>query len=198
MLTFDEARHEYRWDGKVVPSVTQCLEHLHSFAGVPFDVLEAAKERGTYVHKMCELFDLGDLDEEANALVDGGAYVGYLAAWKKFVADYEPNWAGIERKGFHRLLAYAGTEDRDGTLAKKLPGRWGIDIKTSQQAHRVWGLQTAAYRAIRAQDDPQAALDRRATVQLAADGSYRFLPWTDPADWPTFQALLSLIQWSRK
>ena len=46
MLTFDEPSHTYRWQGQVVRSVTQYLERLHSFAGVPVDVLEAAKKRG--------------------------------------------------------------------------------------------------------------------------------------------------------
>jgi hypothetical protein len=194
MLTFDEARHEYRWNGVVVPSVTQCLDRLHSFAGVPFEVLEAAKERGTYVHAMCELFDMGDLDEP---LVPK-EYLGYLDAWKRFIDDYEPNWSGIEVRGYSQRFAFAGTEDRHGTLAKKLPGRWGIDIKTSKQPHRVWGLQTAAYRQIRAERDMQAALDRRGTVQLQSTGTYRFLPWDDPADWPVFQALLTVINWSKQ
>lgn len=196
-LTFDEAKHEYRWGGAVVPSVTQCLDRLHSFAGVPFDVLEAAKKRGSYVHAMCEAYDLDELDEAENAKVAGGAYVGYLAAWKRFLGDYGPNWTHIEQRGYSGRYQYAGTEDRAGTLSRRLTGRFGIDIKTSQQAHRVWGLQTAAYRQIRAEKDSLAALDRRATVQLAADGSYQFIPWDDPADWPSFQALLTLIHWVR-
>jgi hypothetical protein len=194
VLTFDEATHTYRWEGKVVPSVTQHLQALHSFDGVPRAVLEAAQERGTYVHQMCELFDLDELDEPAVPAI----YQGYLRAWKLFVADYEPNWAGIEAMEFSKRHLYAGTMDRHGVLARRAPGRWVVDIKTSQQAHRVWGLQTAAYRQLLMERDFSHAKDLRATVQLRPDGTYAFLPWTDPADWPTFQALTTITNWIRK
>lgn len=197
-LTFDPVEHAYTWEGKRVPSVTQLLDCLHSFAGVPVDVLEAAQHRGSYVHAMCELYDGGELDEEANARVSDGAFVGYLEAWKRFLHDYEPNWSGIERRGYSRLYGFAGTMDRDGVLARVRPGAHVIDIKTAEQSHRVWGLQTAAYRQILMELDPSHAFDQRATVQLAKDGNYRFTPWTDPADWPTFQALITLDNWSRQ
>jgi hypothetical protein len=197
-LTFDAATHTYRFGGSVVRSVTQHLQALHSFAGVPLDVLEAAQERGTYVHKMCELFDLGELDEVENAKIEGGRYVGYLDAWKRFIDDFRPNWSGIECMGYSPLYRFAGAMDRHGTFERKAPGRWIPDIKTSLQPHRVWGLQTAAYRQLLAEQDPAHALDQRATVQLAANGAYKFIQWTDPADWPTFQALVTLNNWSTK
>lgn len=197
-LTFDELTHTYRYSGKVVRSVTQHLQALHSFAGVPADVLAAACERGTYVHKMCELYDLDALDEEANAQVEGGRYVGYLTAWKRFLEAYAPNWAGIENQEYSALYEYAGTMDRHGAFERIAPGEWVVDIKTSLQPHRVWGLQTAAYRQLLAEKDPGHALARRATVQLAASGAFKFIPWNDPSDWPTFQALLTLNNWSPK
>jgi hypothetical protein len=197
VLTFDDVKHQYRWDGVVVPGVTGLLQTIHSFAGVPGHILEPAQERGTYVHAMTEMFDLGELDEEANALVAGGLYVGYLKAWKAFCVEYEPNWTEIEQMGYSRL-GYAGTWDRVGTLARKWPGNWLVDIKTSAQHHRAWGVQTAAYRQIRAERDMRAALDNRATVQLRADGTFNFIAWTDPHDLPCFQALLTIHNWSKK
>lgn len=193
MLTFDEPTHIYRWHGAVVPSVTQCLDRLHSFAGVPYEVLESARERGTYVHEMCEAYDLGDLDEER--VPDG--FTGYLEAWKRFIATYQPNWAGIEQRRYSERYGFAGTEDRHGTFERALPGRWGIDIKTGV-LHPVMGLQLAAYRQLRAEEDYVASLDRRATVHLKHDGTFTFMPWEDPADWPTFAALLQLIAWSKR
>ncbi len=194
-LTFDAPTHTYRWNGAVVPSVTQCLDRLHSFAGVPFEVLEAAKERGTFVHDMTVAYDHGDLDEARMPM----EFVGYLTAWKKFLAAYEPNWQRVERMGYSKLHRFAGTEDRRGTFGRVYPGAtFGLDVKTSAQAHRVWGLQLAAYRQIVVEEDGLAhCLDRRATVQLHPDGRYTFLEWNDPNDWPVFQSLLNLIAWSK-
>jgi len=186
-LAFDAPTHTYRFAGQVVPSVTQLLDKLHSFAGVPHDVLEAAKERGTAVHVACELDDKGDLDEESvHPLVDG-----YLAGWRRFKAEMKPQILAIEDRGFNRLFRYAGTRDRR-LLINGQP--WTIDIKTSAAAHPCWGLQLAAYTRL----FDGCFEDRRGTVQLRPDGTYSLLSWTDPADWPTFAGIVQLTHWSTK
>jgi hypothetical protein len=194
MLTFNEAKHEYRWEGKVVPGVTSILEQAHSFGFVSKELLEAAQNRGTYVHKLCELDDLHDLhpDEES------GEHGGYLAGWRSFVADYGAVWEGVEARGYSRMFGFAGTLDRNGRLERKFgKTKWVVDIKTSEQHHKVWGMQTAAYRQILAEVEAHWALARRATVQLRSDGKYRFIPWDSPKDWPAFQSLITLLDWKR-
>lgn len=195
-LTFDEASHTYRHGGRVVPSVTQLLDKLHDFSGIPVEILDAAKERGTYVHQMCELFDRDELDIP---LVPE-KYLGYLSGWQAFTHEYGPVWTGIEHRGYSQLFGFAGTMDRVGALIWKTPERvkWVIDIKTSADPHPVWGMQTAAYRQILAEEDALYALARRATVQLSADGRFKFLPWDEPTDWPAFQSLITLSNWSHK
>lgn len=196
VLTFNEELHEYRFGGNRVPSVTQLLDRLHDFSGVPEEVLEAAKERGTYVHRMTEAFDQDDLDIPRVP----SEYRGYLDAWQDFIKAYAPKWNSVEQRGFSRLFGYAGTWDREGTL----PGVWSpstlwvIDIKTSAAPHPVWGMQTAAYRQIKAEQDARYALARRATVQLRPDGAFKFLPWDNPNDWAAFQALITLTNWSNQ
>ena len=60
---FEEDGHQY-YLSKVpgewvnVPSVTQVVDQLHNFTGSP----GAAAERGTLIHKACELLILGTLD----------------------------------------------------------------------------------------------------------------------------------------
>lgn len=198
MLTFDEPTHAYHWEGKRVPSVTGFLHPIHNFDGVPPAILAAAAARGTYVHRMTELYDLGELDEEANASVDGGSFIGYLRAWKDFLEMYEPNWGEIEQMGYHKQHRFAGTWDRHGTFNRTRPGPFLIDIKTGLDSHRAWGVQTAAYRSIRAQTDLGANFDNRATVQLRADGTFNFIEWTDPDDWAVFLALLTIKNWETK
>lgn len=191
-LTFDPASHTYRVNGDVVRSVTQHLAALHSFAGVPLEVLEAAKERGTYVHDLTVAHDQGDLDEPEVH----DQYRPYLAAWKSFVEATVPNWQDIETMGHSELHRYAGTWDRFGLLTwKGSRGLWVLDIKTSEQDHPVWGLQTAAYRQLKAEQDRRLALARRGTVQLRPNGRWKLREWTDPSDWPAFQALLTLNHW---
>jgi len=59
-ITFLEEGHQYRIEGVSVPSVTQVVDQLHNFTG-SHDAT-AAMERGTLIHKACELFILGILD----------------------------------------------------------------------------------------------------------------------------------------
>lgn len=193
-LTFEPEGHVYRFNGEVVPSVTQLLEPLHSFAGVPDDVLQAAQQRGTDAHLLCQYHDEGDLNPSSVA----ECYAGYLDAWTSFCREYGARWELIEQRLYSRRFRYAGTVDRVGTLERFPRTRWVLDIKTSAQKHRVWGLQTAAYRNQLIEHDAQHALDRRATVQINANGTYAFHTWDDPADWHAFQALTTLYHWGNQ
>ena len=87
-LVFNEDRHEYSLDGQRLPSVTQLLAPLVDYSKVPKDVLERAQQLGTAVHRMTELFDNDDLDEDS--LSD--ELRPYLAGWIKFRAEcqFEP------------------------------------------------------------------------------------------------------------
>lgn len=190
ILTFDDDTHTYRVGGVARPSVTQVLQSLHSFGMVSEDVLRAAQERGTAVHTLCEYHDQNDLDPASV-----GDYGGYLDGWIAFCADRRAVWTGIECRGYSTRYGFAGTMDRRGTLGG-VP--FIVDIKTSAQPHRVWGMQTAAYRQISAEEDPRWTTARRGTVQLRNDGTYNFLPWDDPDDWPAFLSLINLTNWMKK
>lgn len=184
-LVFDEDRHEYRMDGRLVESVTRVLSVAHSFDGVPKSILEPAQQRGTAAHLACEFDDQGDLDEESlspqlDALLQG---------WRKFRKDFRPRWLGIESRLYHRTLGYAGTADRFADIGGKV---WCIDIKTSKVAHPSWGMQTAAYS--HAAGVPDAA---RMTVRLTP-GGYHVDQWSDPDDWDAFRGLLAYGRWERK
>lgn len=180
MLTFDPIKHEYFWDGKRVPGVTSLLKALHNFDHVPAGVLEAASERGTAVHLACEYLDKGMLDEDS---LDP-AIIGYVNAWRKFVAEKLPVWTAIEQSFYSPTLRYAGTLDREGVIDGE---EWTLDIKTAVASHPVWGIQTAAY--AHGRGKPKS---RRGTVQLRADGTYRFVEWKSSTDWPVFVSLITI------
>lgn len=182
-LTFDADTHTYRWDGEVVPSVTQLLRPLMDFSHVRPDVLDAAAAFGTAVHKACELADLDQLDEDE---LDP-ALAPYLAGWRKFCREHECRWDAIERTVFHKDLRYAGTLDRAG----QVDGAHSIvDIKSGSALMPTTGPQLAAY--ARAHD-PNGALFRRFAVRLFPDG-YELKQYTSALDWPTFASLVTVRQ----
>lgn len=193
-LSFDSDLHEYRFGGVVVPGVTSLLQQLHSFAGVPMEVMDRARDRGTDVHLATELFDLGELDE-AHLAAEDPEVMGYVRGWKCFVRDCAPNWSAIEAKVYHPIFRYAGTLDRNGDFdfdgQRVLDAQ--VDIKTSAASHPVWGVQTAAYS--NAQGKPK---QRRFTVQLRPEGTYRILEWPSPDDWPVFVSLVTLNSWKKR
>ena len=191
-LQFDEPTHTYRFDGEVRPSVTQVMQGLSQYGIVPADVLEAAQKRGTRVHSMCQFYDECDLDESSVAPED----VGYLHAWIRFRADTQAMFTLIEKPLYSTRYGFAGTPDRFGVVHRT---QYVLDIKTTAgQPHRVWGIQTAAYRALIAESRGEIGTYKRATVQLRPDGTYLFHAWNDADDWPAFLSLINLRNWSKQ
>lgn len=183
-IHFDEARHEYRIGGRLVPSVTQVLSILQDLGGVPAEVLERAAEFGTHVHQAVDLWNKGSLDEDA---LDP-ALAPYLADWQKFVADTGAEILGSEIRVYHPGLKYAGTLD---TLAR-IRGKVAlIDIK-SGVVPRTVGPQLAAYEtAYSSSEDNEHAIRRRLCVQLTGDG-YRLHECKNNSDWSIFQSALNI------
>ncbi len=188
-LEFDEAAHEYRWDGQIVPSVTQALKPLDAddLAKVPPDVLEFARLRGTLAHKACEYFDQGRLDESS---LDP-EIAGYVQSWIEFrrVTGYTPILT--EHRFYHPQLGYAGTIDSVGQYGGSLAV---LDRKTSATLLPSVGPQLAAY-----QHAPGVKALRRYAIQLMADGSIaKAHAFTDADDWRCFTAMLATRSWRTK
>jgi hypothetical protein len=188
-LTFDEAQHEYRFDGRVIPSVTQILSPLVDYSMVPPATLERARQLGTAVHRMTELHDNDDLDEDS--LSD--ELRPYLVGWKKFrqEANFEP--ITVEHRMFHRGLGYAGTSDRAGVVKGRLAV---LDIKKMLTLTPAIGPQLAAYQE-QHKSEGLAVLDRYA-LGLRPDGTYRLQKYEDPLDWQCFLAHLTIQNWKTK
>lgn len=183
-IVFNEARHEYRVGGHIVPSVTQILSILQDFGSVPADVLARAAEFGTHVHQAIDLHNKGVLDEGA---LDP-ALAPYLAAWRSFLRDSGAEVLASEVRVYHPGHHYAGTLD---TLVR-LSGKVALlDIKTGQLPRSV-GPQLIAYvEAYHACEDNEHTIRRRLCLQLIAD-TYRVHPFTNPADWSIFQSCLNV------
>lgn len=184
MLTFDQESHTYRWNGAVVPSVTQILRPLMDLDAVDPDVLRRASAFGTAVHLACELDDKGTLDESA---LDP-ALAPYLAGWRQFSKDYGCRWEALESRVYHSTLRYAGTLDRRGTVGGH---QAYVDIKSGTSLYHSVGPQLAAYAAA---DCGIPGARRRYAVRLdpRLPAGYELQEYTDPRDWPVFASLITL------
>jgi hypothetical protein len=184
-VIFNEAEHSYTLDGKRLPSVTQILDRYNDFSMVREEVMATARERGSLVHLVTQLYDEDDLDESS---VDP-LLVPYLEGWKRFRRECEFTPRQIEYRGAHPLYGYAGTLDRLGTMSRH---DWLLDIKGGLVPATA-GLQTAAYVKLL----PANFTDhiRRATVQLKGDGTYALLEWKNPDDWAVFLSMLNVFKW---
>lgn len=193
MLTFDQEKHEYRFDGKLVPGVTSLISSLSDFSFVSDEDMEAACYRGTACHLACELFDLGTLNEAA---LDP-AWRPYLDAWVKFKEERSFAVVLNEHRVFHPVLKYAGTLDRFGMLEGK---PFVLDIKTSASLSPVIGIQLAAYlEALVAGPEWNGQKKMgRVAVQLKSDGNYVVKEYADSTDWSAFVGLVNLARWKMK
>ena len=167
-----------------MPSVTTVIGNSGLIDSRFYD--DFSRDRGTAVHLVCELHDLGVLDEST---VDP-RIAPRLEAWKLFTAETGAMWdeGGIERRVYSRTHHYAGTLDRLGSVSG---WRTLVDIK-SGVPHSSTALQTAAY--------TKAAFEccNRMAVHLKDDGKYKIYPYkiTDlDYDFSVFEALLTLQRW---
>jgi hypothetical protein len=132
-LTFDGESHTYTIAGRRLMSVTQSLALVDDRWRIdPFYL-----QRGKFIHRACELYDNGELDEST---VDPQIRP-YLDAYQKFLSDTGFKQGSIELRLAHPKLFYAGTLDRIGELngVDAL-----IDLKSGVKV-RVDELQLAAY-----------------------------------------------------
>jgi hypothetical protein len=184
MLTFDAATHTYRWDGTVIPSVTQCLEILNQYEYVNPEVLAAAQRFGTHTHKAIDLFNKGILDEKA---LDPNL-APYLAGWKKYLRDTGARVVFSEHRVYHPDFRYAGTLD---TLAS-IKGRYHVvDIK-SGYVSRFVSSQTAAYRQAMCKTPKISSIDY--CVQLLGNGEYKLHRLTDAGAFSLFVSCLNVYR----
>lgn len=181
MLTFETATHEYRWDGRVVPSVTEIIGDsgcIPRFAGG-----EWYRQRGTAFHLAAALHDQGVLDEETvdpeiAAHLDG--YRAFLDAVGEDLVIGE-----IEQPRFSEIHGYAGTPDR----VIRWRGKLGVlDLKTGGKA--AWHqLQTAGYCGL------VEGATARLVVNVQEDGCWALTTHTDRHDWTAFTSATALWLW---
>ncbi len=193
-LTFNEELHEYRYNGEIVPSVTQLLSAvgLPDLSGIPEANLKIGQERGKKVHQITELWDRHTLDE--SGLSESGHK--YLAQWA-YAWDMlgRPEWTGIEVKLY--ADGFAGTPDR---VFINEPKRFCLlpDIKTGYDLIAV-GPQTAGYEWLIKKCVPKIRKFRRVSVRLDIEQSRPKLEeLNEPADTAVFQSSLNIYNFKTR
>lgn len=182
-VEFNQETHEYRANGRQVPSVTQVLLE----AGI-IDrqwYTEFGALRGTYIAEATALFDMGELD---HGDLDQ-QLAPYVAAWAKFRRESGFAIEAIEERVFDPLYGFAGTLDRRGIFN----GRPSIiDIKRGTCP--AWhGLQTAAY----AKATGIVGCDRYC-VHLRDNETYSVHKHIDRGDEIVFLSALAVVNWKRR
>lgn len=183
-LTFNEERHEYRWNGNVVPSVTKVIEPAYDFRFVKPEVLEAAAKLGTAVHKTIVLAEAGRLDEARTP----DRLLLFLKQWRDFCreCDYKPIDMG--QRMFSQRYGVAGTDDTFGILSG---GHIVLDIKTGQE-YDPHKMQTAGYKELRIENGFTDAVEaRRGSLYLDEEG-FRLVFHRDLEDRADFLASLRI------
>lgn len=138
-LTFDEATHTYRVDGRVVSSVTQILASVYKdvYAGIPAAILERKSRLGTAVHRAIELWLKGLLDVDTLHQ----EVLPYFECWFDWWAVYEPRGHGWVPE--QRFYSVAG--DYCGTIDLEVPGVTSVDWKITSNQMPTHGLQVTGY-----------------------------------------------------
>ena len=155
-------------------SVTECFSPYMDWSKINADVLQAACERGSRVHRAIE----GDLQGEFPMLPDDEK--GYLDAARKFL-DNVTEIILVEKRLISDAYQFTGQVDLvcriDGDARETV-----IDWKTSTSLSKSWSLQLAAYaHLVRASAYPIRKDARHMAIQLRKNGSYFCREYTNPA-----------------
>lgn len=110
-LLFDEDKHEYTIEGRIIPSVTQILNATKfkgKLDGIPEEVLKQAADRGTRVHRAIEIESDNELQDEKEK--------SCYRKWKVLEAKHSILVKEKEFMVYSEEYDYAGTGDGIGTI----------------------------------------------------------------------------------
>lgn len=195
-LTFTPETHEYRVDGRRVPSVTEILKStgvavdFEELAGMSDRLGAAINEKralGQALHSDAHSFDDNDLDWKT---VDPRV-LPYLEAWRTFRENSRLIPLGRERRVYHPALRYAGT--LDGVFAKPPAINVLIDIKTGDPESAGARYQLAGYQLACQAEHTHGYIHERWSVQLTPGNRvpYRITRYDDWRDFDTWKSIVT-------
>lgn len=189
-FTFDAEKHEYRLQGKVLPSVTQVLSIVNDFDRVPRAILEHARERGECLHRAVNLYNRDDLEFES---LDNDTSAD-VYAWARFLRESGAVVIASESPVVHETLGFAGTPDVVLSWKERIVIP---DIKSTYSVPATVGCQTWAYAAAWQSMNGAKRMPERYCIHIK-DGNYTAHKRNDPADQSLFISCLNIWQWKNR
>lgn len=154
------------------PRVTEILGPFADFSKVPPEVLEAACERGTAVHKACESYALGLYCPTPPHLT------GYFDSFRRWFDSFVVEVLAVEAELTNPAWGYIGHADIIARLkgVRPSPVVGVIDYKTPFSESRSWHCQTQAY--VEAARNKYGA-EIGGALRLRKDGSLPIMTWVE-------------------
>jgi hypothetical protein len=156
---FTEEKHEYKIDGRIVPSVTQIISET---TGHGWQAAQWYLERGKAIHK-CAEFIAKEKEFKADPRLDG-----YISALRKFFKETGAKVQQSEQLIASALYLFCGTLDLGCQIGTR---NVLIDFKHSIDKIRI-KLQIGGY-AIAENETTGTQYNYGAGVQIKEDGSYQ-------------------------
>lgn len=187
-IIFDEEAHTYTVRGERWPGVTSILDpYLNDFSHVPAETLKRAREWGTAVHHMVELYEQNDLSVES---LDP-ALVRVLRQYAKAIDAMKWRVVACEVPVAHALHRYAGKLDLIAYAGDRKTAD-EIDVKTGVFPASV-GPQTGAYAEAYHHMKFEHRIGRRFCLYLSQD-KYQISPLKGQSDFTTFLSCLNITR----
>lgn len=161
MIKLDHETHIYSDGNKIIKSVSQILDES-GHVDKRFYTKDGC-DRGSSVHDGTVAIDEGIM---TSGDFEHSEIFPYLVAYEKFLVDFRPKWAMIEKLVYCKQLNYAGTLDRAGTVNSY--DKFIVDIKSGGPS--FWhGLQLNAY------DIAMNENNHKRILFLRKDATYRLV-----------------------
>lgn len=199
MLTFEEKDHVYRWNGAIVPSVSQVMSSVGKKKGDYWSPIGAdarfikgdtASKFGTAFHEYCR-FTLQGIEVSYDPQIEP-----WIKCFHKFLEDHKDlDFLFIEKEMYSKLYRFAGTPDLG---AQKGNVFHIIDWKTSTVMHTHYRIQTAAYEQLFRENFKIPKKVVRTTVRfdpLRKDKYELDVRERKMQDWTAFKSCLNLLRY---
>lgn len=161
-----------------LPHVTDVLRHFFPLNGIDPRVLEEAQERGADTHAAAHYLATGQPVPESWKQANPRRWENaepYIAGAEKFLRETKFIVQKFEQKVINEALKYQGRYDWKGAFpCGQRAAR--IDLKTGDACPDITGVQLALY-------DLADERTNRFALWLPGNGSYRLVPFRDPADY---------------
>lgn len=185
-LTFREEDHSYWLGERRIFGVTEIIRDNGLMNGTDF-FTDEARERGSMVHKACELLAFDNLDWDS---VDKQIW-GYVYSYKLYLEHTKFRARHVEYQAIHPTLFYAGTFDALGHDFQSDDLLFDLKSGVPEKWHQI---QTAFYAELAHANHHN--VQRRGTVYLQRDGSIaKFHQHNDKSDWKIAVSALNLTNW---